>query len=157
MNLVIGSESMAFELKEYIKAHLLEQGHQVTDLGTLDEEHPVFYIDVADNVAKAIQSGAYDFGILICNTGMGVSLVANKHKGVYCALCESEWTARKSRRINNANILSRGAAVVGKKMAVDMVETFIHTPFAENEPPQRVELLSSYLKMIEAMEEKEFR
>lgn len=156
MKIAIGSDALGFELKEVIKEHLVQTGHEVHDVGTTSPTVPVDFITTADNVAGLIQAGQCDRGMLMCNTGMGVSLVANKHKGIYCALCESVWTAQRSRQINDANILAMGAGVVGAKMAIDMADIFIHTPFASNEPDDRRELLRSYIDLVAVLEDKQF-
>jgi ribose 5-phosphate isomerase B len=157
MKIVIGSDRSAYVLKETIKRHLLEKGHEVTDVAAQDDSTQFFYINTASNVAKAVQSNKFERGIVICTTGMGVAIVANRHKGVYCALCESTWTVEKSRQLNNANILALGAGVIGEKVALSMVDTFIDTPFANGEPPERKELLDGLLKEVVNLETAQFK
>ena len=104
----IGSDKSGFLLKETIKQYLIEQNYQVSDIGTLDEEKPLPFFEVAKKGAELIQNHTFEKGILICGTGMGMSIVANKHEGVYAAACESVYAAEKCRAINDANILCMG-------------------------------------------------
>ena len=103
MKIAIGSDNAGFGLKEFLKGKLIEAGYEVEDLGTLRRDAEIRYMDAADRVAKAVQSGAAARGILCCGTGMGMSICANKHKGIYCAVVESQWAAYNCRFINNAN------------------------------------------------------
>ena len=100
--IIIGSDKSGFQLKEAVKAHLVEAGYEVTDAGSQSEENAMFYYEAAENVAPRVGGGEFEKGILICGTGMGMSIVANKHKGVYAAVCENTYAAEKSRAINNA-------------------------------------------------------
>ena len=154
--IAIGSDKFGFKLKETIKAHLEEQGNKVIDFGPESEEKAGSYVTVAHNVALSVQSGESDRAVVICTTGMGVSLVTNKHRGVYCALCESLWTAIRCRVINNANVLAMGAGVVGDKMAVAMVDAFMETEFAGGEAPGREEVLQGFLDEFKKVEDEMF-
>ena len=91
--IIIGSDKSGFQLKEAVKAHLVEAGYEVTDAGSQSEENAMFYYEAAENVAPRVGSGEFEKGILICGTGMGMSIVANKHKGVYAAVCENTYAA----------------------------------------------------------------
>ena len=95
--IIIGSDKSGFQLKEAVKAHLVEAGYEVTDAGSQSEENAMFYYEAAENVAPRVGGGEFEKGILICGTGMGMSIVANKHKGVYAAVCENTYAAEKSR------------------------------------------------------------
>lgn len=156
MRIAIGSDGMGFALKEIVKEHLCSSGYLVTDFGTKDPSVPVIYIEAADDVCCAVSNGSADFGIVICRTGMGVSMIANKHCGIRAALCESVYTARESRRINNCNVLALGKDVVGEQLACEIVQMFLNTPFADGETDARRELLSSYLSDFAAFEKKAF-
>jgi ribose 5-phosphate isomerase B len=114
------------------------------------------YTKCADRVAKAVQSGEAERGFLFCGTGMGMSITANKHKGVYCALVESQWAAKKSRIVNDVNILAMGASIIGPTMAKDIVDTFLETEFAENEPQERKKVLADFLEGLYEVEEEVF-
>ena len=105
--IIIGSDKSGFQLKEAVKAHLVEAGYEVTDAGSQSEENAMFYYEAAENVAPRVGGGEFEKGILICGTGMGMSIVANKHKGVYAAVCENTYAAEKSRAINNERAVYR--------------------------------------------------
>lgn len=105
--IIIGSDKSGFQLKEAVKAHLVEAGYEVTDAGSQSEENAMFYYEAAENVAPRVGGGEFEKGILICGTGMGMSIVANKHKGVYAAVCENTYAAEKSRAINNTVFTKR--------------------------------------------------
>lgn len=156
MRIAIGSDSMGFTLKKVIEEFLCTSGYLVTDYGTKDQAAPVIYIEAADAVCRAVSDGTADFGIVICRTGMGVSMIANKHCGIRAALCESVYTARESRRINDSNVLAIGKDVVSAQRACEIVQVYLDTPFADGEPDSRRELLSSYLSDFAAFEKKVF-
>ncbi|AQP53381.1 hypothetical protein CBF34_08950 [Vagococcus penaei] len=127
MKIVIGADPLGFDLKNTVKELLEHEGHDVMDVSTND---PIEYQSVGFEVGKRIASKQFDYGFIFCGTGMGVSLVANKFTGVYCALCESIETATLSRKINNANILAMGGLVVTPYMAKKMVQSFLTTDFS---------------------------
>lgn len=154
--IAIGSEIMAYQTKQALKQHLCQLGYQVIDVGTVDLNQPVSHITAADNVSNLLQSGACAYGILLCRTGAGISIAANKHKGIRCVLCESRWTAYSGRRINNANVLAMGSDVVTIRSACDMAEIFLKTPFADAENDGRKALLLGYLHQLEQHEAKQF-
>lgn len=157
MKVAIGADPLGFELKEKVKEHLVKEGYELTDLGTLRADAPVNYIAVSDQVAKAVRKKEAEFGIVFCGTGMGVSIVANKHKGVYCALVESQWAARECRIVNNANMLAMGGRILGEDMANDIADTFLKTQFCENSSKERFEKLSGFLKQIYELEDTQFK
>lgn len=157
MNIVIGSDKMGFPLKEALIAMLQEQGHHVTDVGTTDVENPRPHTVAAPAAAKLIQSGQADKGILICGTGMGMSIAANKNKGIYAAVVESVYAAEYCRKINNANILCMGAFIVGEAMAKEMVNKFLTTEFMQDFPEWRVQFCGGQQKILEAYEEEIFK
>ncbi len=130
--IIIGSDKSGFPLKEAIKAHLTELGYEVTDGGTLNEEEPKPYFEVASAVAKRVSEGEFEKAVLICGTGMGVSIVANKYKGVYAAVCENTYAAEKARAINDANILCLGGWLTAEFVGCAMVDTFLNTEFTQN-------------------------
>lgn len=131
MKLAIGSDKSGFELKEAIKTHLEDRGIQVDDLGTRDLEQAKPYFEVASTVAPLVQKGEYDCAILICGTGMGMAVVANKYQGVYAAVCESTYAAEKCRAINDANILTMGGWIVAPQLGCDMADRFLDTDFTQ--------------------------
>ena len=153
MKIAVGADPFGFELKEEIKKHLEAQGHEIIDLGTTADKK-VLYIDASDAVATAVSNKEVDRGIVLCGTGMGVSIVANKHKGVYCALVESEWAARQCRLINNANVLALGGRIFGVARALDTVDTFIKTEWCQNFTPERTQNLSNLFNQVVEVESK---
>jgi len=129
MEIILGSDHAGFDLKEACKAHLERlPDYSVKDMGVFSKDS-ADYPKVAHNLSQAVATGQYDFGILICGTGLGMSIVANRHKGVRAALCHNLYTARMSRLHNNANILAMGGRVIGEGLALEMVDLFLSTPF----------------------------
>ena len=157
MKIVVGADPLGFELKEKVKEHLLAEGHEVSDVGTVNADAPVLYIAASDAVAKAVAGGEAERGLVFCGTGMGVSIVANKHKGVYCAVVESEWAAKQCRLINNANVLALGGRIFGVPMAIDVVETFLNTEWCENFVETRRKNISNLFGQVEALENELFK
>ncbi|AGK95964.1 RpiB/LacA/LacB family sugar-phosphate isomerase [Clostridium pasteurianum] len=154
MKIIIGSDKSGFTLKEAIKEHLSSIGYQVSDVGTKDINEPLPYFKVAPIVAKAIQDKEFEKGILICGTGMGMSIVANKHKGVYAAVVESVYGAKKSRAINNANVLTLGGWIIAPELGLDIVDSFLNTEFTEGLEEWRQEFLKNAYKEVKGIEEK---
>ena len=130
--IAIGSDHGGFELKEHIKKHLEERSLEYKDFGcdSMDStDYPIY----AKRVAIAVQSGDCEKGILVCGTGIGISITANKFKGIRAALCSDCFSAEATRLHNNANILAMGGRVVGPGLAIKIVDTFLNTPFSEDE------------------------
>ena len=128
----IGSDHGGFALKEAIKKHLEERGLEYQDFGTYSSascDYPVY----GRAVAKAVAAGECELGILICGTGIGISITANKVPGVRAALCSDCFSAEATRLHNNANILALGARVLGEGLALKIVDTFLDTPFSNDE------------------------
>ena len=137
MKVAIACEASSFQLKEQVKKHILDLGYEVVDAGQQSEEENVLYYEAAANLAKKIQSGECERGIVFCGTGAGASLIANKFKGVYCVACESIFTAEKISLINNANVLAMGSRVVSFDMACEMAERFLAGRWCEGFAEQR--------------------
>ncbi|MDF2504720.1 RpiB/LacA/LacB family sugar-phosphate isomerase [Clostridium sp.] len=154
--IIIGSDKSGFTLKEAIKEHLRSIGYKVSDVGTKDINEPLPYFKVAPIVAKAIQNKEVEKGILICGTGMGMSIVANKHKGVYAAVVESVYGAKKSRAINNANVLALGGWIIAPELGLDIVESFLNTEFTEGLEEWRQEFLKGAYKEVQGIEDKNY-
>ncbi|HIZ20117.1 MAG TPA: RpiB/LacA/LacB family sugar-phosphate isomerase [Firmicutes bacterium] len=152
MRIALGSDKSGFLLKEAVKKYLDSQGIAYTDLGTLDAEQGRPYYEVAPAVAKAVQAGGYGRGILVCGTGMGMALVANKFSGIYAACAESVYAARMCRAVNNANILTMGGWIIGPEMGVDMVKAFLETGFTQGLEPWRAEFLTKAYQIVQEME-----
>lgn len=137
MKIALGADHGGIHLKETIKTFLTEQGFEVTDFGTHAEES-VDYPDIAEPVAKAVAAGEYDRGILICGTGIGIGIAANKVKGIRAALCHDCFSAKASREHNDANILTMGERVIGPGLALSIVDIWVHTEFSGGRHARRV-------------------
>lgn len=139
--IALGSDHGGFELKEKIKKHLDLKNIEYKDFGTNDTlscDYPVY----AEMVAKAIVSGECERGILVCGTGIGISISANKVKGIRAACCSDTYSVRMTRLHNNANILCMGGRVVGDGLAMDMVDLFLNTEFEGGRHANRIALIS---------------
>ena len=132
MKVAIGADHGAFERKGEVIAHLKENGHEVKDFGTYTPDS-CDYPAIARSVANAVVSGEFDRGIVMCTTGIGISIVANKVKGIRCALCSDVTSARLTRMHNDANMLSMGAGIIGPNLTMDIVDTFMNTEFSYEE------------------------
>lgn len=136
--IVMGSDHAAFPLKEKIKAYVSEKGIEVLDVGTHSEDS-ADYPDVGRAVASRVSEGAFERGILLCGTGLGMSMVANKYPHVRAALCNDLFSAIMCRRHNNANILVMGGRMVGETLAMEIVEAWLTTPFEGGRHSRRIE------------------
>lgn len=142
MRIAIGADHAGYELKQHIVEYLIAQGHQVQDLGTHGPEQ-VDYPDFAALVARAVAAGEVERGILICGTGIGMSISANKVRGVRAALCTDCYMARMARQDNDAQILCLGGRVLGLGSALDVVEVFLHSDFLGGRHVQRVDKIGA--------------
>lgn len=136
MKIAIGSDHGGFDLKEKIIAHLKERGDEVDDKGCFDKtsvDYPIYGKAVAESVA----GGEADKGIVVCTTGIGISITANKVPGIRCALCSETVSAKYTRLHNDANVLALGGAFTGPIPALEIVDTFLDTPFSGEEKHQR--------------------
>ena len=129
----IGSDHAGFDLKQAIRKHLEEQQNKVVDLGVFKAEPPADYPDIAQEVAEKVGENKGSFGILVCGTGIGMCMAANKIKGIRAAVCESAQTAEMSRKHNDANMLCLGGRVREPKTALAMVDIFTRTKFEGDE------------------------
>ena len=142
MNITIGSDHGAVALKDEVKMVLKEyEDIKVTDVGTFGTES-VDYPDIAEKVCADVTSGKADLGIVLCGTGIGISIAANKVKGIRCALCGDSLSAEMTRRHNDANILAMGARVLGPGLALKIVDTFLNTEFEGGRHARRIALIS---------------
>lgn len=139
--IAIGSDHGGFDLKEVVTAHLKEKGIAYKDFGCYDKkscDYPIYGKAVAEAVAK----GECEMGIVICTTGIGISIAANKVKGVRCALCADTLTAQMTRLHNDANVLAMGGGIVGPNLGISIVDAFLNTEFsAEEKHCRRVGLI----------------
>ena len=140
--IVMGSDHAGLQLKLKVKAHLEARGFEVTDVGTHAPES-CNYTVYADALCKALTAGEADLGILVCGTGIGMSIAANKHKGIRAACCENTFSARMTRMHNDANVLCFGERVIGYGLACDMVDLFVDTPFEGGRHQARVDDLNA--------------
>ncbi|MFI3140873.1 MAG: RpiB/LacA/LacB family sugar-phosphate isomerase [Clostridia bacterium] len=154
MKLVIASDKSGFYLKEAIKAYLTETGVDFDDLGTQSVDSPIPYFECAAMVSPLVANGDYDKAILICGTGAGMAVVANKFYGVYAVACESLYSAKMCRSINNANVLCMGGWIVGPEMGVEMAKAFIETEFLQGLEQWRQTFLTNAELEVKKIEEK---
>lgn len=145
MKIALGSDHGGFQLKEDIKEFLDCKGIEYKDFGT-DSTHSCDYPDIAFPVAQAIKAGEYDKAILTCGTGIGIGIAANKIPGIRAALCHDTFSARASREHNNANILTMGGRVIGKGLALDIVEIWLNTKFSGGRHQLRIDKISEVEK-----------
>ena len=139
--IVIGCDHAAYELKEKLKTFLLRNGHAVEDVGAYSTES-VDYPDYAKKVASLVSEGRYARGILLCGTGLGMSMAANRFPGVRAALCHDLFGATMSRRHNDANILVLGGRVTGETLAEEIVKVWLSTPFEDGRHQKRLDLFN---------------
>lgn len=154
--LFIGSDKSGFVLKEAILGYLKEMNYVVEDIGTVDENNALPFFEVAKKGANLIQDKTYERGILICGTGMGMSVVANKHEGVYAAACESVYAAEKCRAINDANVLCMGGWLIAPIMGIEMTKAFLTTSFTQNLEDWRARNLEKARIVVKEIEKDSF-
>ena len=136
MKIAIASDHGGFDLKEDLRLWLEEQGHQVTDYGCAGHDS-CDYADFAAPAAQAVAEGRQERGIVICTTGIGISMTANKVPGIRCAVCGDPLSAKLTRLHNDANVLALGGGIIGENLALEIVDVFLNTPFSGEERHQR--------------------
>ena len=142
MKIALGCDHGGYAMKEDIKKQLEGLGHEVKDCGTYSTEscdYPIF----GEAAARAVASGECEYGIVVCTTGIGISIAANKVKGIRCALCTDSLQAEMTRRHNDANMMALGAGITGGNLAKRMVEIFLNTEFEGGRHARRVALLDA--------------
>jgi ribose 5-phosphate isomerase B len=147
MRIVIGADHAGYEMKQAVKAYLRELGHEVIDIGTNKPGEPDDYPDFSVLVAKGILDGGAERGILICGSGVGVSVAANKFKGIRAGLCHDHYSARQGVEHDNMNVLVMGSRVIGPNLAIDLVDGYLNAKFSGEERHVR------RLNKIKAIEE----
>ena len=157
MKIATGADSYGFPLKEAVKNHLATRDVEVTDLGVRSAEEDTPYYRVADEIANRVGSGDFDRAILVCGTGMGMAIIANKHAGIYAAPCETPFAAEKSRSINNSNILTLGALVTTGMVANEIVDVWLNTEFTHGWDATIQEWLRQSMGDISEFERKQFQ
>ncbi|WP_028999595.1 ribose 5-phosphate isomerase B [Azohydromonas australica] len=143
MKLAIGCDEAACNLKNALKAHLLAQGHEVTDFGTHDNE-PVLYPDMAFEVAQRVAAGDFPRALLLCGTGIGMAICANKVPGIRAAQCHDTYSAERASRSNDAQIITIGARVVGPELAKAIVDTWLRASFDGGRSQPKVDLINAF-------------
>lgn len=141
MKIAIGCDHAGPALKAEILAHLDEKGIEYTDFG-IQEGEKVDYPEKAEEVCRKIADGSYDMGILICGTGVGMSMCANKIKGIRAACCSDYFSAKYTRAHNDANVLCIGARVLGAGLAAELIDVFIETPFEGGRHQRRIDKIT---------------
>ena len=136
MKIAIGCDHGALALKNTVKAHLEKKGYEVCDYGTYTLDS-CDYPDFAEKAAKAVAAGECEKGIVLCTTGIGISIAANKVKGIRCALLHDTWSAKMTREHNDTNMMAMGAAIVGEMLGLQIVDTWLGTEFSAEAKHQR--------------------
>ena len=142
VRIAIGADHAGFDLKETLRQALAEDGHEIIDVGTYDRSS-CDYPDFAVRVGEAVASGRVDRGILICGTGIGMAIAANKVPGVRAACCSEPLSARLTRQDNDSNVLTLGARLIGPVMALEIARVWLETPFAGGRHRARVEKIQA--------------
>lgn len=142
MKIAIASDHGGYDLKQDLSAWLTEQGHEVKDFGCSGKES-CDYADFCEPAARAVAAGDCERGIVICTTGIGASITANKVKGIRCALCSEPWSAEMTRRHNNANMLGLGAGCVGPLLARQIVSAFLTHEFEGGRHQRRIDKITA--------------
>lgn len=143
MRIALGSDHAGYRLKEMMKNFLMDEGHKVTDFGAHDE-NSVDYPDIAVPLARSVAEGEHERGILVCSSGVGMSICANKVRGVRAALCHDTFSARRAREHTDANILCLGEWVVGRGTAQDIVNAFVTAQFQRGRHARRVRKIAAF-------------
>ena len=142
MKVVIGCDHGGFELKEVLSAHLKDKGFGVVDVGTYDT-NSVDYPDIAQKACEEVTSGRCEWGVLICGTGIGISIAANKVNGIRCALVSNEYSAEMTKRHNNANMVAFGGRVTGPDRAKHILDAYVGAEFEGGRHEKRIEKISA--------------
>lgn len=140
MKVVLAADHGGFKLKEYVKEYLENEGYDIIDIGTNSEES-VDYPLYGKKAGKMVANKEADYGVIFCGTGIGISIAANKIKGIRAGLCHNVFTAKLTREHNDANILAIGGRIIGKELAIEMVKTFLNTEFEGGRHINRVNLI----------------
>ena len=152
MKLAIAADKGGFELTEHLLPRLRAKGHEITDVGMKEADKPVWWHEGCRAAVALLRSGAVEAVILICGSGAGMAMLANKHEGVFAVACESPYTARLARQFLGANVLTMGGYVVGKGQGEMIADTFLETGFAQGETPERVAYLTGQLRDLQQMD-----
>ena len=140
--IVLSSDHAAIEMRQVIAAHVAELGHEVTDIGPAAGES-TDYPARGEAAARMVAAGDADLGIILCGTGQGIMMAANKVKGIRCGVCSETFSARMIREHNDANMLALGARVIGENLALDIVDAFLAAEFAGGRHGRRVDMIKA--------------
>lgn len=156
MRIAIASDLSGFPLKEEIAKHLKEAGYELLDFGIESADKPQPYFVQAPKVAKAVQEGKADKGILVCGTGQGMAIVANKHKGIYACVVDSIFSAERSKIVNNANIITLGGWITAPFLGVQIVDAWLAMEFTQKMEPKK-EFLTNAFNQVKELEKETFK
>lgn len=145
MKIALGNDHAAIELKNTVKEYLESLGNEVVDFGA-NENKGISYTVFGETVAEKVAANEYDFGVLICGTGVGISIAANKVPGIRAAVCSDPTTARLVKEHNNANIIAFGARIVGSEVAKDILDAYMNATFQGGRHQERIDMISDIEK-----------
>jgi len=148
MNIAIGCDEAAVELKESIKLYIMEKGYKVTDYSVNDDEKPALYPDIAVKASKSIAGGENERGILFCGTGIGMAISANKVPGIRATVCHDTYSSERAIRSNNAQIITMGARVIGVELAKKVVDAWLESTFDGGKSLPKVNKIIEYEKQF---------
>lgn len=156
MKIAIASDLSGFPLKEEIAKHLKEAGYELLDFGIESADKPQPYFVQAPKVAKAVQEGKAEKGILVCGTGQGMAIVANKHKGIYACVVDSIFSAERSKIVNNANVITLGGWITAPFLGVQIVDAWIAMEFTQKMEAKK-EFLTNAFNQVKELEKETFK
>ena len=157
MKIALASEVCSFDLIKQVKEHLIEQGHEIIDLGMKSADEPEVFYNTVPRVAEAVIQGKAERGLLACGTGMGVCIYANKFKGIYAGVAHCSTTARLHYVINRANVLCLGAWIVGRLLAFDIVDAYLSAEIGQGMPEERRKVQAVGFAKIQEYESQSFK
>lgn len=146
MKVVIDADNAALELKQVVVEHLASKGVEVTDLALLDQQKDAIYPEIGYNLAEKIKDREYERGILICGTGLGMAMIANKVETVYAGVCHDVYSAERLRKSNDAQVLTMGAWIVGPELAKTIVDAWLEAEFQGGGSTSKVETMRAFEK-----------
>ncbi len=149
MKIAIGSDEAGFELKNKLAAYIADLKHEVKDCGCYSEK-PVIYADIAVSVAEDVVEGRADRGILICGTGIGMAIAANKVPGIRAAQCHDTYSAERAAKSNNAKVITMGARVIGLELAKSIVKVYLESFFKDGPSTPKIERIMEYEQTLHA-------
>ncbi|PKL13234.1 MAG: RpiB/LacA/LacB family sugar-phosphate isomerase [Spirochaetae bacterium HGW-Spirochaetae-8] len=156
MKIAIASDLSGFPLKQEVVKHLTEQGYEVIDFGIPSAEEPKPYFMQAPKVAKAVQSGEADKGILVCGTGQGMAIVANKFKGIYACVVDDIFSGERAKIVNNANVITMGGWITAPFLGCQIVDAWLAMEFAQKMEFKK-DFLSNAFNQVQQIEQENFR